>query len=150
MNIAQKLFLLFLCASCSPFHPLEVQTQLMTHAYLASYRVGTPDPRLDEPMRGQRLLVHWSLPEKEFIAGETELKMRIRFRNHEEKEVFFPLAARHGTYYYDLMDDEFISTKGILTYFAEVKRGDCTLAVWKHPLWTAWISFPSDENLVLK
>lgn len=134
------LLLLLVSSSCN-LRRLEVQTQYFTHEDLASYYVGTPDPRLDHPTAGQRLLIQWSLSKEEFSLGETSLDLKIRFQNHQEKEVKIPMQKSSGYYVYEIKDKDYFETGGILTYLVEVRNESCTLATWKHPLWVELITF---------
>lgn len=133
------LFLLVLASSCS-FRPLEVQTLLVSHESLASFRVGTPDPRLSEPFAGQRLLVQWYLTQQEMKRGPLTLKLDIRFRNHTQQELSHLVSTRHGCFVYDLINEEFNEKGGILSYRIRMLSGECVLHEWTHPLFVEWIS----------
>lgn len=130
-------------SGCS-LHPLTVQTQYLSHENLASYYVGTPDPHLDHPAIGERLLVQWCLSKCTFEGQELTLRLKIRFHNHKEDEITIPIEKKSGYYLYDLTNEEFCETGGILTYLAEIRNGNCVVESWKHPLWAPLISF--DKN----
>ena len=138
--------ILLLASSCN-FYRLSVQTQYLTHESLASYHVGTPDPSLYAPMVGQRLLVQWSFPAREVAGQELTLYLKVRFRNHEEQEVNVPLTSKWGTYVYELANEAYCQSGGILTYYAEVRTASCVLASWKHPLWTELIKFDFSSSM---
>lgn len=126
--------ILLFSTSCT-FHRLDIQTQYFTHENLASYHVGTPDPQLDHPAIGERLLIQWSLPSQQFETDKTVLYLTVRFKNrHEEKREIY-LAKSKGITLYVLKNEEFLNSGGILTYFAEIRNSSTTLATWKHPLW---------------
>ncbi len=132
--------------SCS-IHPLTVQTQYLSHENLASFHIGTPDPRLDNPTIGQRLLIQWCLSKSVFDGQELTLHLKIRFHIHTEDEIQIPITNKRGYYLYNLTNEEYCKTKGVLTYLAEIRSGECVVASWKHPIWTPLISFdiPSGE-----
>lgn len=125
--------------SCS--HPLSVQTQYFSHEDLASFHIGTPDPRLYYPAIGQRLFIQWSLPPWQFEPSYLTLYLKIRFHNHQEHEIQVPIEKKCGYYLYELCNKEYQETGGILTYLVEIRKGDCVLASWKHPLWVPLITF---------
>ena len=75
----------------------------------------------------------------------TELYLWVRFVNHEEREIRIPIEKRKGYYLFELLDEEYCETGGILTYFAEIRQGDDVIATWKHPLWTSLITFEQDK-----
>lgn len=132
--------ILLFSSSCT-LHRLDVQTQYLTHEYLASYHIGTPDPLLYEPIAAQRLLVQWSLCAREIEGQEVFLNLKVRFRNHQEQEVKVPITSKRGTYLYELTHKAYCQSGGILTYYAEVRTPSCVLASWKHPLWANLIKF---------
>ena len=137
--------MLFFLNSCT-FHRLDVQTQYLTPEYLASYHIGTPDPRLHVPLIGQRLLIQWSLSKHEVQDQEIMLYLKVRFRNRQEQEVKFPISSTRGTYLYQVNSELYCQTGGILTYFAEIQTLSGILATWKHPLWVDLIQFKSNSN----
>ena len=134
----------FILCSCT-LHRLEVQTQPITHEYLASDRIGTPDPLLQEPFLGQRLLIEWSFSEDEVEVGKTFLSLTIRFHNHQQEEISVPIIKKRGSYFYDLINESFVNKRGILTYHVEIRKKACVLAEWKHPLWVEWITLDVEQ-----
>lgn len=139
--------MLFLISSCT-LHRLDVQTQYLTPDYLASSHIGTPDPRLSQPLIGQRLLIQWSLSAQEMCEDDLFLYLKVRFRNHHEEEVSIPITSKRGTYLFHVNSELYCQTKGILTYLAEIRNSTCMLARWKHPLWVELIQldFPERET----
>lgn len=127
---------LFFISGCCPLHRLNIQTQYISRESLASYRVGTPDPRLNCPFLGQRLLVQWSLFPKEIASEPLSLHLKVRFRNHEEEEVEISINRKRGTYLYVIDKEKFCQTGGIRTYIAEIRNSQGAIETWKHPLWT--------------
>jgi hypothetical protein len=131
----------FLLISSCTLHRLDVQTQYFNHEYLASSHVETPDPRLHEPMIGQRLLLQWSLCRHEVEGEGVFLYLKVRFRNHEEQEIKIPVTSQRGTYLYEIANEAYNQSGGILTYYAEIRHPSGILASWKHPLWANLIQF---------
>ncbi len=127
-------------SSCT-LHRLDVQTQYLTPDYLASAHIQTPDPRLFEPLIGQRLLIQWSLSTQEVRDHELFLYLKVRYCNHQEKEVNIPITSKRGTYLYKVNSKLFSETGGILTYIAEIRSSTEVVVTWKHPLWTPLITF---------
>lgn len=137
--------LLSMLSSCM-MHHLDVQTQYITKESLASYHVLTPDPQLDNPTIGQRLLVQWKFRAPEVRGLPLTLHLKIRFRNHEKEELIIPIDSNckiyvGSSYIYDLFNEEYLEKGGILTYLAEIKSNDDVIACWKHPLWVELIEF---------
>ena len=129
------------CFSGCSIHPLTVQTQYLSHEDLASYHIGTPDPSLDNPDVGERLLIQWSLSSCQLEGGDLRLHLKVRFTNHQEEEINVPVEKKKGYYLYNLLNQDYCDKGGILTYLAEIRSGECVVAVWKHPLWTNLITF---------
>jgi hypothetical protein len=125
---------------CCP-HRLTVQTQILNEEYLASYTVGTPDPRIECPDIGERLLIQWSLTSCQFKERNLMLFLKVRFRNHQEKEIQVPIQERRGVYLYNLINEDYCQSGGILTYVTEIRSQEGIVACWKHPLWTELITF---------
>lgn len=138
--ILLKLGIIAIASGCT-LHRLDVQTQYLSHEHLASYHVETPDPSLHCPLIGQRLLVQWSLCDQEVKSGNLFLYLKVRFRNHQEREVKIPVATKKGTYLYVLANEDYCQSGGILTYYAEILSETCVVASWKHPLWVELIKF---------
>ncbi len=131
-----------LCYSSScTLHHLNVQTQYLSHENLASYYTGTPDPRLNDPVIGQRLLIQWMLRSCEMENPPLFLHLVVRLRNHQEKTINVPIEAKRGYYVYDLTNQDFCQSGGILTYYVEIRDASCVIATWKHPLWADLITF---------
>jgi hypothetical protein len=134
-----------LFSSCT-LHRLDVQTQYLSRESLASYHVETPDPFLYCPIIGQRLVIQWTLCAHEVEGHEVILDLKVRFRNHKEREVKVLITSKRGTYLYDLTNEDYCESGGILTYYAEIRDESCLLASWKHPLWVPLITLNIPEN----
>ena len=106
------LILLFLLCSCHQSH-LAVFTDTVSYENLASFHVGTPDPSLACPDRGQRLVISWSVT---CPSPETTIRARIRFANLEETELVFALQEPRGHTSFNLLNGDYDRTGGILTY----------------------------------
>jgi hypothetical protein len=129
------LFLILLTSCCN--ERLIVFTEVVSYEKLASFAVCTPDPALECPDRGQRLVISWFLPDCRaggFIQG------KIRFRNLEEIDVNFPIADARGHMTYELVNQDFCRTGGFLTYQLFLVQHDETVAVSTHALWTELIT----------
>jgi hypothetical protein len=144
-NFLLGLGILLSASSCS-LHRLDVQTQYLSHENLASYYIGTPDPHLDNPTIGQRLLIQWWLSSRDIENQPLFLHLIVRFRNHQEKEIKIPIETKRGFYIYDLNDQNYCESGGILTYFAEIRNESCIITSWKHPLWANLITFDFSKN----
>jgi hypothetical protein len=137
---------LLVCSSGCLLHRLDVQTQYLSRENLASYHVGTPDPNLDNPIIGQRLLIQWSLCANEIEGQVLFLHLLIRLRDHREQEFDIPITKKWGFYIYDLTNEDYCTSGGVLTYKAEIRNESCVIASWKHPLWANLITFDFAEN----
>lgn len=125
---------------------LSVRTEYLSHENLASYHVGTPDPLLENPPIGQRLIVNWTLPQDIPSANEMYIEVTIRFRNKEEIRERFPICKKSGRYIYTLLNERYIETDGIQTYKIELKQGDCIVEEWRHQLWVELITFNKEDT----
>lgn len=131
--------------ACSNPH-LSVHTDYLSHKNLASYHVGTPDPRLDNPPIGQRLIVTWSIPRMYLYYEDPHLVVTIRFRNREEIEETIYIHRMHGTYVYDLLNEDYIEKRGMLSYKVDIIAQGCLLDQWRHQIWADLIHLQDQEN----
>lgn len=128
------LFCSLLLTSCT-FHRLQVQTQYLSHEDLASYHVQTPDPHIECPLIGQRLLIQWGLPACYLAYEDLKLTLKVRLRNRHEHVRSLVLKETKGTYLYRVINNVYRSSGGIATYKVEITGGGQVLETWKHPLW---------------
>jgi len=133
-----------LFTSCQQSY-LTVQTDYLSYKNLASYYVGTPDPRMNCPPIGQRLIISWSVP-KSFLCYENlHLEVIIRFRNRQEQIELFNISNQRGTYVYTILNNDFIEKQGILTYKIDLVANDCVLEEWRHQIWAELIEIPYES-----
>lgn len=133
-------FLLLLMSSCTCNH-LSVHTAYINKQSLASYHVGTPDPRLCNPPIGERLIASWVLPQSYLKCQELHLEIVIHLMNKEKVCRSVPITRFSGTYVYELLNEEFFENGGILTYKVDLIGDGQVLKTWKHQLWTELILF---------
>ncbi len=132
------LLALFMLSGCSqPF--LTVHTDYLSHENLASYHVRTPDPLLNHPPIGQRLIVTWSIPKNYLAFDDLHLEISIRFRNREQLVENLSLLKRSGTYVYALLNEDYTAKRGILTYKVNLIGNGQPLEEWRHQIWAELI-----------
>ncbi len=136
--------LLHILAGCSQ-QQLTIYTDYLSHKNLASYRVGTPDPLQAHPPIGQRLVISWKFSKATLHLGDIHLEAKIRFRNREEVTEIVSICKRSGTYYYNLLNEDFVEKGGILTYKVDLLSHDQVLEEWRHQLWTELILFDEEK-----
>lgn len=139
-------YFLFLFSGCSS-NKLSVQTIYLSHQNLASYRVHTPDPRLNNPPIGQRLIITWSLPKNYLKSENLHLRLTIRFHTKEQIIEEVPLSKSTGTFTYSLLNDDYFEKQGILTYKVDLIGNNCILKEWKHQMWTELITFDEEPKI---
>lgn len=136
--------LLPLIVSCS-HSMVAIHTDYITHEDLASYYVQTPDPLLNCPPFGQRLILTWKLPKEVFVDSLYQIELTIRYKDRSEETKIIPLKYPTGTHLFCLMNERYLEKRGILTYKALLYRGDCLIGEWRHQLWEELILFPDEE-----
>jgi len=119
---------------------LSVQSDYLSRENLASYHIGTPDPLLNQPRIGQRILVEWSLPEEYLSYSDLHMAMKVRFGNRQEIEKYVSIYKSKGCFEYSLTDEEYIDKEGIVTYKVDIIGGANILEKWRHQLWTELIT----------
>ena len=130
------LILVLLLTSCSSNY-LSVYTDFVGIETLASFHVGTPDPELKCPSYGQRLHIAWCVP----CPIDLSIRARIRFANLQEVDWVFPVTLPRGRVTYVLLNEEYDTTGGILSYKVDLLEGDKVLEEERHALWTELILF---------
>lgn len=114
---------------------ITVSKQRIDRNFLASTHVKTPDPRQDNPPKGERLLINWRLKE-EVLSKSPKIILHLIFWDYEEKIETYPINKMSGLICYDLLGEEFMKTKGLLTYEAQIVLDDGSIyATWEHQLW---------------
>src|SRR6202043_138623 len=106
---------------------------------LASYIIETPDPYLNNPMIGQRIIITWTLKKRHLLYQDLHLKISIRFRNKKELILTHSITQAKGTYIYALLNQDYIDNNGILTYKVELIGDGYLLDEWLHQMWTKLI-----------
>jgi hypothetical protein len=137
MNLHIFAFIILSCLmmGCSSEY-LTIYTDYLSHENLASYHVGTPDPRLNNPPIGQRLLISWSFPKEYLDREDLHLDISIRFRNREVLTQKVAICKSSGTYIYSLLNEDYFEREGILTYKVDLVAKDEIFEEWRHQLWT--------------
>lgn len=126
---------LLLC-SCS-HETLTVFSDVITYEKLASVQVDTPDPERRCPNYGERLHISWSVPE----PANLEIHARVRFHNLEEVLWVIPVTEKRGRVTYPLLNNDYDTTGGFLTYKIALLDGDTLIEEKRHALWTELILF---------
>lgn len=132
-------FLTLACLSSCISSRLTVYTDYLSKENLASYFVDTPDPYLNNPTIGQRLIVIWTLKKRHLLYQDLHLSMTIRFRNKKEITLTHPINHPKGTYVYCLLNQDYIDHDGIITYKVELVGNGQILDEWRHQIWTELI-----------
>lgn len=138
-------FLLLLCTGCSK-GALSIYTDYLTEESLASYHVGSPDPALNCPPLGQRLLLSWSIPCEYKQYNDLQIVLTIRYYNREEKVYKISSLRKRGTYVIYLLNEEYFKTGGILTYKAILSGDGNPLEEWRHQLWADLIIIEPEKE----
>jgi len=127
-----------LLTGCYKGH-LYVQQEWVDANFLASSKVGTPDPRKEHPPEGQRLIIAWDMPKSMFQQGLTAIAT-VRFWDQSEQVRTFPLERKRDVKAFFFLNQGFTQDRKILTYLVQIisETGDI-VEVWEHPFWTELI-----------
>lgn len=151
LTIRLKLKILLTFAVCSLLtscsrQMLSVHSDYVARESLASYWVDTPDPLLNCPPFGQRLVISWSVPRELLKLDHPHLEITIRMRNRDQIVRHVPLKRTSGTTLYRLLNEQYCESGGFLTYKVQLIAGGCVYEEWRHQLWTEHISIDSPED----
>ena len=138
-------FSLFLCFGCHKYH-VTCQKQHVGRSSLASTFVKSPDPEQKNPPKGERLIVHWRVPEYA-MKDPLTLSVHLIYKDLTQKIERFEIDRRFGYITYELINEEFKKTGGILTYKAEVSSPEKVLESFEQQLWVTLIEPPDIDTL---
>lgn len=138
-KIAPLLLLILLCSCCR--NHLTVYTDYVSHHNLASYYIATPDPALNNPPIGQRLIVSWTLPKSYGCYDDVHLDVAIRLKNRELVAFEVPIYSRLESYVYPIMNERYCETGGILSYKINLVADGLITEEWRHQFWVDLIEF---------
>lgn len=135
-----------LLMSCT-CHPLTVQTEYLRREKLASYFIHTPDPLLEDPLIGQRLIIEWSLSPCQFANEEIYIDFTLRFEDRSEISRRIEIYNSWGMYIFELNEKDFLERGGFLTYKVELFAGGQVIDEFQHQLWVPLIHVGEEEDL---
>ncbi len=134
------LFLLFVCTSCQKYY-VNVQKQHVGRGSLASTFVQSPDPLQNDPPKGERLVINWRIPQPAF-GPDVYLELTMIMKNYTQVTKTYPIKTAFGYITFDLLNDEYCKTGGLLTYKAEIKDKAAVMEAYEQVLWTELIDPP--------
>ncbi len=115
----------------------------MDAQFLASSKIGTPDPRQEHPPIGQRLIVAWDFP-KSLFSRHLSLVTTVRFWDNTEEVLRVPMERKRDVTAFFFSNCDKTIDRRILTYRVEVFALDGTLVkTWEHHFWTRLIDVGS-------
>lgn len=145
LHLAILCILSIIATSCE--RPLiSAQTEFITRQSLASYQIGTPDPHLNHPVLGQRLMVKWNLPDNYMNYQDLHLETIVRFYNGTEQTYNFPITKTSGLHTLTVSAQTFCQTNGIVSYKINLIGDGCILSEWRHQLWVEIIKVEHDTD----
>lgn len=145
--MSRFLFIIFFLGLTGCHHSgLLVHQQNVNSNYLASTHIKSPDPRQHCPPLGKMVIIEWWVPKK-ILACDPKIVLDLVFWNFTKKIVEFPMKGRIGYCTYELLNEEFAKTKGILTYKVDIVTCDGQVfCEWKHQLWVNLIELGESKT----
>lgn len=126
--------LLFLLSACSSGY-VGVEKEYVDKNSLASTFVGSPDPAQLKPPYGIRLWMDWDIPPTCWQTGLI-LTLKVIYKDYEEETFSFALDSPKGQKAFELLNEKYDRTGGVLTYKAEVSTSSGEImSEWKHQMW---------------
>lgn len=149
MRLNKHLALIFsgLCflTGCQKYY-LSLRQVPIDAAYLASSHVGSPDPRQSNPPVGQKVVMQWSVP-PDLLVEKPELVLQVIYKNHTQEEIIYPIQYRSGREVFSLLNENYRSKGGLLTYQAKIRTQQGQIyREWKHQLWVQLITFDEESS----
>lgn len=142
MKILLSVLVAFLLNSCA-YQSIHVRTEYLDRNYLASEQINTPDP-LKACFLGQKAIVTWHLPNQYFRADNLTMVFQVRYGNFEVETLRIPVCYAHGTWVYEIINEEYCSKKGMSAYKVQIFDGETQIACWQHHVWADVIEINTD------
>lgn len=140
------LFLLLLFTPGCQQYYLSICQQWVDVRYLASTHAKTPDPRQAHPPIGQMLILDWRVP-KEIYKKKPEVVLDLILWDYTTRQIRFPIDKRMDFTTYKLLDQDYQTSGGILTYKAAIVTADGEVfREWKHQLWVNLITINQETT----
>lgn len=118
---------------------LYVQQEWVDREWLASSHMHTPDPRQDNPPKGQRLLVAWDFPKSLFQQGLT-LQVTVRLWDNTQTIHTCPIERKRSFTSFFFPNNQPETDRRILTYRVQVMdHNQQVVETWNHQFWTELI-----------
>jgi hypothetical protein len=118
---------------------IQVERIKTDKSTFASVFARSPDPRLLNPPKGEKLYINWSLP-MGFSSNEYRLKVDLIFRNLTTETLLFPIKRRSGARVIEILGKEFKEKEGFLSYKAEIISVDGKIVSdYTHRMWVKLI-----------
>ena len=136
--------LLSLLTGCEKYY-LSLTNQTINVDSLASVYALTPDKRKESPPLGEMIVLDFRVP-KQILCKDPKIDLYVLYGNYTEKKFTFPITKRMGYFTYKDLNEEFIETKGIITYRAEIRLDSGEIYKdWTHQLWARLITVEEKE-----
>lgn len=117
-----------LCGGCQRDLSLSCRSEYLYPEYLAGEQIalyGSSSPCF----YGQQVVIYWR------CCPPAELRLHVRYGTGEQENVSWCLSRSHGYHIYRLLNEEYWSREGIVSYKAELYQDGELLADWSHYLW---------------
>ncbi len=118
-----------------------MRSEYFRENYLASEEIDTPDP-YRHCFRGQQVIVHWAQP----CRACGEIALTVRYGNREIETLCHPIEKKCGYWIYRLLNDDYWSRGGIVSYKVELYQEGTLVDHKEHHLWAEIITI-ADTHL---
>ncbi|MFY7842866.1 MAG: hypothetical protein ACOVOR_02505 [Rhabdochlamydiaceae bacterium] len=136
--------IVFSFLGCSRYD-LHVAHVKLSEKDLSSWHVSSPDPQLSNPSKGERLIIKWKLP-AHLLRENPQLIVDILYKDYKKTKYSFTIEQAKGSYVLDLVNHEYITHKGFLSYDIRLANKEKTYADWTHQLWVELINIEEDDR----
>lgn len=116
-----------------------MQQEWVDANFLASSKIGTPDPRQKNPPFGQRLIIAWDFP-RSAMQKKLTLVATVRLWDNTQEVRTLPIERKRDAAAFFFSNQEPDKDRRILTYRVQVfsEEGE-EVQKWEHPFWTELI-----------
>ena len=125
----------FIGFGCSARTKLSVYNQPINNKYYSSVHAETPSPKVDRGEVGQRLIISWDIPYRDFRKHQWTTRLIVQFGNRTEETFTKEIEEFEGDWILKYSGRPYIDKRGIVSYKAELLQDGRTVDLFQHQLW---------------
>lgn len=120
---------------CSAQKRLVVYNQPINNKYYSSVYAETPNPKVDRKEVGQRLVISWDIPYRDFRKYSWQARLIVQFGDRTEEKFTHEIDEFEGDWILKYSGRPFIDKRGVVSYKGELLQNGHVVDTFQHQLW---------------